>query len=113
MVKASPYIPQKGDIVWMNFSPQSGREQKGHRPALVVSSSTYNKWGLFLVCPITSQVKGYPFEVPIKTGKIEGCVLADHLKNQDWQARDVRFAGQAPAEVMLKVQEIIAALLVQ
>ena len=113
MVKTPSYVPQKGDVVWMNFSPQSGREQKGHRPGLVISSFTYNKNDLFLVCPITSRTKGYPYEVPIHAGKIEGAVLADHIKSQDWKTRGVRFVSKAPADVMMKVQEIIAALLVQ
>lgn len=112
MRKAS-YIPQKGDIVWLNFSPQSGREQKGRRPALVVSSGVYNRIGLMLACPITSQVKSYPFEVAIHAGPIHGCILADHVKNQDWRAREVKFVAKAPEAVLEQTQKIIAALLTQ
>ncbi len=111
-MKKSTYIPQKGDIVWLNFSPQSGREQRGRRPALVVSSSTYNRIGLLLACPITSQVKGYPFEVLIKAGPIDGCVLADHIKNQDWRTRKAEFISKAPPVVLERTQQVIAALLI-
>lgn len=106
------YIPKKGDIIWLDFSPQAGREQKGHRPALVVSSTIYNRKGLLLACPITSQVKGYPFEVPIRLSGIDGCILADHIKNQDWKVRRARFIVKAPHEILTQVQELIAALLV-
>ena len=105
------YLPQKGDLVWLDFSPQSGHEQKGRRPGLVVSSKNYNKIGLMLVCPITTKIKGYPFEVEIKVGRIQGCVLADHVKNQDWRERNVEFAGKAPMDVLQKTHGIIAALL--
>jgi mRNA interferase MazF len=105
------YLPKKGDIVWLDFSPQAGREQKGRRPGLVVSSKNYNKIGLMLVCPITSRAKGYPFEVGIRAGRIDGCVLADHVKNQDWRQRNVEFEAKAPAEVLKKTHAIIAALL--
>lgn len=108
----SHYIPQKGDIVWLNFSPQSGRAQKGRRPALVVSASIYNKTGLLLACPITSKIKGYPFEVAIDTHLIKGCVLADHIKNQDWKTRQAQFIVKAPTHVVDQTQKIIAALLV-
>lgn len=106
------YLPRKGDLVWLDFSPQAGREQKGRRPGLVVSSIKYNRIGLMLVCPVTSKVKGYPFEVEIKAGRIQGCVLADHVKNQDWRERNVEFAAKAPADVLQKTHRIIAALLV-
>lgn len=105
------YLPRKGDVVWLDFSPQAGREQKGRGPGLVVSSIKYNKIGLMLVCPITSKVKGYPFEVEIKAGRIQGCVLADHVKNQDWRERKAEFAAKAPADVLKTTHRIIAALL--
>ncbi len=111
MVIKKKYIPQKGDIVWLDFSPQSGREQKGRRPALVISANTYNKIGLMLACPITSKVKGYPFEVQLSSGKIEGCILADHVKNQDWHARRVEFITRTSPEILEQVQNIVAALL--
>lgn len=105
------YIPQKGDVIWLNFSPQSGREQRGRRPALVVSSTLYNKTGLLLACPITSKIKGYPFEIKISAGPIQGAVLSDHVKNQDWQTREAKFIAKAPTEVLNQTQQIIAALL--
>jgi len=89
---ASKYIPERGDIVWLNFSPQTGHEQQGKRPAVVISPQAYNqKTGLALVCPITTKQKGYPFEVKIEIGKINGVVLSDQIKNLDWQQRDIQF----------------------
>lgn len=111
--KKKGYLPQKGDLVWLNFSPQSGREQRGRRPALVVSSNTYNRIGLMLACPITSKIKGYPFEVFIDAGSVKGCVLADHIKNQDWKARQAEYITRVPVDVLQKVQQIIAALIIQ
>ena len=86
---AKEYIPDRGDIVWLHFDPQSGPEQAGRRPAFVVSPRAYNrKVGLALFCPITSRVKGYPFEVPLSDeGKTRGAVLSDQLKSLDWRAR--------------------------
>jgi mRNA interferase MazF len=105
------YVPSKGDIVWLNFTPQAGQEQRGCRPALVVSSQIYNRNGLMLACPITSKVKNYPFEVPLKVEHIEGAVLADHVKNQDWRVREVKFIARASKEVLQETQQIIALLL--
>ena len=87
--RASAYVPDRGDLVWLDFDPQAGREQAGRRPALVLSPKAYNqKVGLALLCPITSQVKGYPFETAIPPGlKVSGVVLADHVKNMDWRVR--------------------------
>lgn len=79
------YIPHRGDIVWLNFTPQAGHEQMGTRPVLVLSPEKYNKkTGLAVCCPITSNIKAYPFEVVVSGKKINGAVLADHLKNLDW-----------------------------
>lgn len=105
------YIPERGDIIWIDFSPQAGREQAGHRPALVVSPSSYNqKTGLMVACPITSKVKGYPFEVRIRAGKIDGAVLADQVKNLDWTARTVSFEHAATADVLMLTQRLIGSL---
>ena len=95
------YIPRRGDIVWLTFNPQAGHEQAGRRPAFVVSPYSYNeKVGLFLVCPITSQIKGYPFEVRISSESgINGVVLADQIKNLDWKARRAEFVEFAEKEV--------------
>ena len=87
--------PKQGEIIWIDFDPQSGHEQVGRRPALVISQTAYNqRIGRAFVCPITSKVKGYPFEVPVKTASISGVVLSDHLKNLDWQARITTCTGE-------------------
>jgi mRNA interferase MazF len=101
------FVPERGDVVWLSFSPQLGREQAGRRPALVLSPRRYNeRVGLALVCPITSRAKGYPFEVPLRSGAtIAGVILADHLRSVDWRARAAEVAGQAPPDV---VSEVIA-----
>ena len=107
------YVPDAGDLVWLTFDPQAGREQRGRRPALILSPRVYNaKTRLAIACPITSQVKGYPFEVPLPpTGAIVGVVLADHVKNLDWQARHVVFEAKAPADVLTDVRERLRAVL--
>ena len=87
------YIPSKGDIVWIDFNPQSGREQSGRRPALVLSSNAYNKKiGLVIVCPITTKIKGYPYEVKIPSEfEVKGVVLSDQIKSFDWKMRNTEF----------------------
>lgn len=91
--RAASYQPDRGDLIYLDFAPQAGREQSGRRPALVLSPKEYNvKTGLAVVCPITRRVKGFPFEVPLPPGaKLEGVVLSDHLKNLDWVARHAHF----------------------
>ena len=93
-----PYCPKRGDVVWLTFNPQAGHEQAGHRPAIVLSPESYNrKVGLALLCPITSHVKGYPFEVKIPQGhKVDGVVLADQVKSLDWKARQTSFCCVLP-----------------
>jgi len=105
--------PDAGDLVWLTFNPQAGREQAGRRPAVVLSPAAYNKRsGLALVCPITSQVKGYPFEVALPHGlPVAGVVLADHVKSLDWRARRVERAGKLPAVVLREVLDRLAPLL--
>lgn len=106
------YIPGRGDIVWLNFSPQQGHEQAGLRPALVLSPKNYNQNSkLMLACPITSKVKRYPFEVRVRVKKIDGVVLADQIKNLDWSARSISFVEKAPSEVVEQTQEFIESLL--
>mgnify|MGYP003393856945 CR=1 FL=1 len=108
---SSQYIPECGDIVWVNFTPQAGREQAGHRPALVLSSQPYNKkTGLMVCCPMTTQIKGYPFEVVIAR-KTQSAVLADHVRSIDWQARNAKKKGKVTTAELLEVKEKIAALL--
>ncbi|MFZ3619002.1 endoribonuclease MazF [Leclercia barmai] len=98
------YIPEAGDIVWLDFDPQSGHEQAGHRPALVISPATYNgRTGLMLCCPITSQIKNYPFEVSI-SGSRPNVALADQIKNLDWRARNAVKKGTATVEELNAVR---------
>lgn len=107
------YAPQRGDIVWMRFTPQAGHEQAGRRPALVLSPRSYNrKAGLALCCPITSKVKGYPFEVELPEGlEARGAVLCDQLKSLDWRARRAERLCPAPAEVLEEATAKILALI--
>ena len=110
---ARAYVPDAGDLVWLTFDPQAGHEQRGRRPALILSPRAYNaKARLAIACPITSQVKGYPFEVLLPPdGRISGAVLADHVKNLDWQARRAVFEAKAPGEVVTDVRERLRVLL--
>ena len=112
MVKR-PYVPRRGDIIWVNMTPQAGREQAGRRPAVVLTPEKYNgRVGLAIVCPITSKVKGFPFEVVIPPMlKIEGAVLADHVRSIDWQARDAEYVSALPEETMNEVTNRILLLL--
>lgn len=107
------YVPERGDAVWLSFDPQAGREQTGRRPAIVISPRTYNaKAGLALVCPVTSQVKGYPFEVPLPDGlSVSGVILADHVRSLDWQARRAELIASLPPYVVVQVVAKIQALL--
>lgn len=106
------YIPEKGDLIWLNFTPHSGHEQAGKRPAIVLSPSKYNsKTGLLIACPITSKIKGYPFEVLINCKKITGVVLADQVKNIDWKTRNAAFIEKSSDEILKNVQEKLLLLL--
>lgn len=110
---ARPYVPDAGDFIWLTFDPQTGREQRGRRPALVLSPRLYNvKAGLALACPVTSQVKGYPFESVIPSGlAVSGAVLCDHVKSLDWHERRAEFAGKAPGPLVDDVRERLRPLL--
>ncbi len=112
MVKPS-YVPRRGDVVWLNFDPQSGHEQAGRRPALVLSPEEYNrKAGLAIFCPITSQVKGYPFEVALPANfKISGVVLADQVKSLDWQARQAELIKNLSRPALDRVMDLLLTLL--
>ena len=107
------YVPDAGDLVWLTFDPPAGHEQRGRRPALVLSPRSYNATaGLVIACPITSHVKGYPFEVALPAGgAIGGVVLADHVKNVDWRARRAEFAARAPSDVVTDVGERLRVLI--
>lgn len=109
------YVPDRGDVVWLQFNPQAGHEQAGRRPALVISPRAYNgQVGLALLCPITSRIKGYPFEVVFPPGsKVDGAVLADQVKSLDWRARKaerfVRAPGQVTRETLGKIGALVGA----
>ena len=107
-----PFVPNRGDVVWLDFSPQAGHEQAGRRPALVLSQMPYNgKIGLAVVCPITSRVKGYPFEVPIPPGyAVSGVVLSDQVRSVDWQARNAQWLCSLPSLTVTEVFRNIAKL---
>jgi mRNA interferase MazF len=109
------YIPNRGDIVWVTFNPQAGHEQAGRRPALVLSPAAYNgKVGLAILCPITSQIKGYPFEVIIPAGlKIGGAILSDQVKSLGWKVRQAEFVCKLPSAALAEVLEKLNTLLVQ
>ena len=115
MKSGEDYIPDRGDLVWITFNPQAGHEQAGRRPALVLSPKVYNsKVGLALLCPVTSRIKGYPFEVMIPVGlEIGGAVLSDQIKSLDWKIRGVEFAGQLPAAALQEVLHKLNTLLGQ
>jgi len=112
LVAPGNYVPQRGDIVWLQFAPQAGHEQAGRRPALVVSPGSYNgRVGLALFCPITSQVKGYPFEVALgQESKAEGVVLSDQVKSLDWRARQAQKFDRVSEEIMREVAAKIGTL---
>lgn len=102
MVSATTYVPERGDIVWIDLNPKAGHEQAGRRPAVVLTSAEYNQQtNLAVLCPITSKVKGYRFEVSIPDGlKVSGVILADQVKSQDWRARNAEFADQLQEETL-------------
>ena len=106
------YVPDRGDIVWLNFTPLAGHEQAGHRPALVLSPASYNgKTSLMLCCPITSQIKRYPFEVEISDGlAVRRVVLADQVRSLDWKARQAKKKGEASNEVIDATFALVRAL---
>jgi mRNA interferase MazF len=107
------YVPDRGDAVWITFNPQAGHEQAGRRPALVLSPASYNrKVGLAILCPITNQIKGYPFEVAVPAGlKVTGAVLSDQAKSLDWKARDAELIVRLPVSVTDEVLKKLKTLL--
>jgi mRNA interferase MazF len=105
------YVPDAGDIVWLHFDPQAGHEQAGHRPALVVSPATYNgKTGLMLCCPLTTQIKSYPFEVVI-SGDRPSAVLSDQIKSLDWVSRKASYKGKVLPVELDQVRGKVSALI--
>ena len=113
--KTMAYIPDRGDIIWISFTPQAGHEQAGRRPALVLSPAAYNgKVGLAILCPITSNVKNYPFEVQIPDGlEISGAILSDQVKSLDWKTRKAKFICHLPAVSLNEVLQKLGTLIGQ
>lgn len=106
------FVPDEGDVVWLDFNPQNGHEQAGRRPALVLSGAVYNRTtGLMLCCPMTTHIKGYPFEVVVPSTNKTSVVLSDHMKNLDWKARNAVFKEKIPAKVLAEVRAKIIALI--
>jgi mRNA interferase MazF len=107
------YIPERGDVVWITLNPQAGHEQAGRRPALVLSPAAYNgKVGLAILCPMTNQIKGYPFEVRIPPDLgVTGAVLADQVKSLDWRARRAELMCRVPASTVAEVLQKLRTLL--
>lgn len=109
---ARGYVPDAGDVVWLEFDPQAGHEQAGHRPALVISPSSYNvKTGLMVCCPMTTKVKGHPFEVLTEVDGLACAVLSDQVKSLDWRVRKAKKKAAVASEVMLHVRAKMKALL--
>lgn len=109
----APYVPDRGDIVWLTLDPQQGHEQAGRRPALVLSPRIYNaRTHLAIVCPITNQSKGYPFEAPLPKGcRAKGVVLSDHVKSLDWNLRRAVKITDVDEAILKNVTDLIAPLL--
>ena len=113
MVRGADWTPDRGDVVWIDFNPQTGREQAGRRPAVVLSPVEYNRRvGLALFCPITRQLKGYPFEVVLPDGlDIQGVILADQIRSLDWRQRNAQPAASLPVETIEEVLRKVRLLL--
>jgi mRNA interferase MazF len=106
------YVPEAGDLIWIDSDPHGGREQAKRRPALVLTDQAYNRASsLVVVCPITSRRKPYPFALPVVIDQVEGAILVDHLKNLDWAARHAEFDSKAEPALLAKVRAYIAVLL--
>ena len=109
---SSDLVPDAGDVVWLEFDPQAGHEQAGHRPALVLSPALYNgKTGLMVCCPLTTHIKAYPFEVEFHLDGVHCAALADQVKSLDWRTRRARHKGKVDQKVMEEVQAKLKVLL--
>jgi mRNA interferase MazF len=113
VVKAKAYVPKRGDVVWITMNPQAGHEQAGRRPAVVLSPVMYNeKAGLAIMCPVTSQIKGYPFEVSLPSGlPVSGVILADQVKSLDWHARNTELICTLPSKAIAEILQRLGLLL--
>jgi len=108
---ARSYVPEAGDVVWLEFSPQAGHEQAGHRPALVLSPASYNgKTGMMICCPMTTQIKGYPFEVIVSKSP-PSAILSDQVKSLDWRARRTKRKASVGADILKEVRGKLGALI--
>ena len=112
-MSVKPYVPARGDVVWINFDPQAGHEHAGRRPAVVLSPTAYNaKVGLALFCPITSRIKGYPFEAALPPGlAVSGVALADQVKSLDWREREATFSCSLPSDMLQRILDRVRLLL--
>ena len=114
MVAKRQFVPDRGDVLLLDFNPVRGHEQGGRRPALVLSTREYNAIAkLAIVCPATSQIKGYPFEIHFKTKNVSGVILADHLRNIDWARRHADKIGTVPEAVVTEVQDYVKKLILE
>jgi mRNA interferase MazF len=104
------YVPEAGDVIWLQFSPQAGHEQAGHWPAVVLTPATYNRIGLLLCCPLTTKLKGYPFEVAL-AGRRPSAALADQVKSVDWRARQAQRKGKVSDEELVEIRAKARALI--
>ena len=107
------YVPDRGHLIWLSLEPHAGREQAGRRPVLTISPASYNaRSDLALFCPVTSRVKGYPFEVPVPGGSpVAGVILADQVKSLDWRSRNAAFIAAVPPETLTEVVDLLSTLL--
>ncbi|MCD6567446.1 MAG: endoribonuclease MazF [Dehalococcoidia bacterium] len=115
MVSSRIYVPRCGDAIWITLNPQAGHEQAGRRPAVVISPESYNsKTGLAILCPITTQIKGYPFEVLMPAGlPVAGAILSDQVKSLDWRARNAELICPLPDEIISEILQKLVTLLSQ
>lgn len=112
VTRTKQYVPERGDLVWISLDPARGHEQKGRRPAVVVSPLLYNKpSGLALMCPITSKNKPYPFVVPMQINDVNSVVLTDHIRSVDWRARKIELIGRMPNNTLSLVQRNLGKLI--
>jgi len=106
------YIPDEGDVIWIELDPQAGCEQKGHRPAVVVSPMSYNQRGLAIICPITTKVKGYPFELPLPSNlDTKGVILVNHIKSLDWKERQAELIEKINQETLYEINNILTCII--
>jgi mRNA interferase MazF len=109
---AGSYVPKAGDLIWLEFDPQAGREQAGRRPAVVLTPEAYNKkTSLLICCPLTTQIKGYPFEVMVEIEGIQSAILSDQVKSLDWKIRKAKYKNKVRPEILAEVKAKAKSLL--